>query len=95
MASGDVVQIIFPNTAIVHTFTPAAGVSVILTTFANRSGTWGGFANATYPVSGTLQDNLNGANTQSSNFKIPVTNSTFFTAVGSVSRYIALGGIEL
>jgi len=93
MASGDVVQIIFPNTAIVHTFTPAAGVSVILTSFGNRSGTWGGLANATYPVSGTLQDNYNGATQQTC--KIPVTNTTFFTAVGNISRYICLGGIEL
>ena len=96
MASGDLVQVIFPNTAGIHTFTPAVGVNVILTVFGNRSATWGGYANATYPVSGTLQDVFNGANTNTSPmWKMPVSNTTFFTVQGSVSRYIAIGGIEI
>ena len=95
MASGDVIQIIFPNTAITHTFQPAAGVTVMLTTYGNRNGTWGGYASATYPISGTLYQNFNGANTQYNNFKIPVTNTIYFTCIGTVSRYIDLGGIEI
>ena len=95
MASGDPVQVIFPNTAIPHYFQPAANVTVMITNFANRSGIWGGYVSATYPVSASLNDTTNGANTNTSSPKIPITNTIYWYALGTVSRYINLGGIEL
>ena len=95
MASGDLVQIIFPVTAVVHSFTPAVGVSVMITAYGNLNTTWGGYASATYPYTGTQNRQFNGANSQYSNWKIPVTNSIFFAADGGTSHHIALGGVEL